>query len=140
MGVRIIYKDVDFSANKVPAEYQEVNYEALWSGYLCNYGSSDVAQQNSAWSTRIYKIPTGVDKVYITGQFAATASYGISLISAYNDTNHTYTNITGGKNVIAGGGDRTRAEIDLSNFTGANYILWCYVNQQASSLKVEVYM
>lgn len=140
MGIRVIYKDVDFSDSKVPADFQEVNYEALWSGYLCNYGSSNVAQQNSAWSTRIYKIPAGVDKVYITGQFAATASYGISLISAYNNTNHTYTNITDGKNIIAGGGDRTRAEINLSNFAGANYILWCYVNSTAPSLKLEVYV
>lgn len=137
MGVRVVYKNVDFSANKIPAEFQEVSPEALWSGWLCNYGSSNEAQQNASWSTMIFKIPEGADKVYMSGAVDNYENFGISLISEYNTSAHTYTNVA--KNIIVNAGVINRREIDLSSYSGAKYVMWCYISTAANEHKMEVY-
>ena len=137
MGVRVVYKGVDFSANKLPAEFQEVSPEVVWEGWLCNYNSSNEAQQNQSWSTRIFKIPEGVDKVYISGKVDEYPSFGISLISDYNNSTHAYTNVA--KNILVNAGTVNRREIDLSDYSGAKYVMWCYINTAPTEHKVEVY-
>lgn len=127
MGVKVIFKDVDFSANSITLEYVGVPAETDWAGWLCNYEPNRTAQQNASWNTAFYPIPEGVTKVYLSGYIAA--GYGVSLVSDYNTASHVYTNVA--PNIVLGSTSSateiTRQELDISAYPNAKYVMWCRI-------------
>lgn len=127
MGVKLIFKDADFSANGIAPDYASISVDTDWTGWLCNSEPNRVAQQNASWNTAFYPIPEGATKVYLSGSIAA--GYGVSLISDYNTSSHTYTNVA--PNIVLGptasATNITRQELDISAYPNAKYVMWCRV-------------
>lgn len=126
MGVKLIFKDADFSANGIAPDYASISVDTDWTGWLCNFDSNKAAQQNSAWSTAFFEIPAGTTKIYLSG--GVGSSYGVSLVSSYNTTNHTFTDATDNLRTLNPAGYLTRNELDLSSYPNAKYVMWCRVD------------
>ena len=126
MGVKVIFKDADFSANGIASDYASIPASADWEGWLCNYDSNKAAQENSSWSTAFFEIPAGATKVYLTGSVGP--KYGVSLVSSFNTTNHTFTGATDNLRLLDPAGYLTpRDELDLSLYPNAKYVMWSRV-------------
>lgn len=127
MGVKIIFKDADFSADGIAPDYASLPVDIDWVGWLCNNEPNRVAEQNASWNTAFYLIPEGVTKVYLSGYVAA--GYGVSLVSDYNTTSHAYTNVA--PNIVLGASASattiTRQELDISAYPNAKYVMWSRV-------------
>ena len=93
MGVKLVFKNADFSANGIAPEYLSIPASADWTGWLCNYNGGTTAQQNAGWDTAFFAIPDGASEVFLTGHVDDQGRYGVSLVSGYNSSNHTYTNV-----------------------------------------------
>ena len=127
MGVKVIFKNADFSENAISPEYMNIPAAADWAGWLCNYNGGTSAQQNASWSTAFFEIPEGATEVYLSGAVSADGKFGVSLVSEYNTSNHTYTNVA--VNVEAEKSDYylVKKKLDLSSHPTAKYVMWCRI-------------
>lgn len=126
MGVKVIFKDADFSANGIAPDYASIPVDADWDGWLCNQDNSKVAQNNASWSTAFFEIPAGATKVYLTGSVGK--SYGVSLVSSFDTTNHSFTGATDNLRLLDPAGYLTpRNELDITSYPDAKYVMWCRV-------------
>ena len=126
MGIKLVFKNADFSENGIAPEYMEIPVSADWEGWLCNYNGGTTAQQNASWSTAFFAIPEGATAVYLSGYVDSEDRFGVSLVSDYNTTNHTYTNVA--INLEASSASAlAREELDLSSYPTAKYVMWCRI-------------
>lgn len=126
MGVKLIFKNADFSENGIAPEFLPLPVSADWDGWLCNYNGGTTAQQNASWSTAFYPIPEGATKVYLSGWVDSASRFGVSLVSSFDTATHTYTNVAinlEDESSVA----LNRKELDISSYPTAKYVMWCRV-------------